>query len=220
MGDLSGSEIPPITHHPARVTAVVLAAGAGRRMGAPKLLLPFRGKPLLEWTLDLVESLPLERRLIVLGAHADTILKEIFGLLSSPLTRHPSPTTRHGLPWEVLINPDWEEGIGSSLGLAARHVEGGMLVFLGDMPEVPREAARAVLSLVGDRPVAPSFRGRRGFPIYLPPGLRPQLLGLRGDVGARELIRGNCELIPWPDPGVLRDIDTELDLRASLGRNA
>ena len=189
-------------------------------MGALKLLLPFRGKPLLSWTLDLVEGLPVERRLIVLGSHADTILKEIFGLHSSPLTRHPSPATRHGLPWEVLINPDWEEGMGSSLGLAARHVERGMLVFLGDMPEVPREAARAVLSLVGDWAVAPSFRGRRGFPIYLPPGLRPQLLGLRGDVGARELIRGNCELIPWPDPGVLRDIDTELDLRASLGRNA
>ena len=195
-------------------------------MGAPKLLLPFRGKPLLEWTLELVESLPRGRRLIVLGAHAEEILRRLFrcpsSLIRDPslITHHPFRATRHGLPWEVLINDRWEEGMGSSLRLAARHVEGGMLVFLGGMPEVPLGAARAVLSLAGDRPVAPSFRGRRGFPIYLPPGLQPQLLGLRGDVGARELIRGNCELIPWPDPGVLRDIDTELDLRASLGRNA
>ena len=68
----------PVTRYPSRVTPVVLAAGAGVRMGTQKLLLPFRGKPLLAWTLDLVEGLPVERRLIVLGSHADTILKEIF----------------------------------------------------------------------------------------------------------------------------------------------
>ena len=190
-------------------------------MGAPKLLLPFRGKPLLEWTLELVESLPMGCRLIVLGAHAEEILRGLFrcpsSLIRDPslITHHPFRATRHGLLWEVLINDRWEEGMGSSLRLAARHVEGGILVFLGDMPEVPLGAARAVLSLAGDRAVAPSFRGRRGFPVYLPPGLLPRLRGLSGDVGARELIRGNCELIPWPEPGVVLDVDREEDLACS-----
>ena len=210
----------PVTRYPSRVTPVVLAAGAGVRMGRQKLLLPFRGKPLLAWTLDLVEGLPVERRLIVLGSHADTILKEIF-CLPSPVsvTRHASPVTRHGTPWEVLVNDGWEEGMGSSLRLAAQHVEGGMLVFLGDMPLVPREAALAVLSRAGDRPVAPSYRGRRGFPIYLPPGLRPQLLELRGDIGARDLVKEDCDLIPIDDHGVIFDIDTHHDLssQVSLG---
>ncbi len=221
---MSERKIPPITDHPSPITAVVLAAGAGRRMGTQKLLLPFRGKPLLVWTLDLVGSLPVGRRLIVLGAHADTILKELFCLPSSPpstrhascvtshgSSRHASPVTRHGIPWEVLINPDWEEGMGSSLKLAARHVDGGMLVFLGDMPLVPREAALAVLSRAEGRPVAPSFKGRRGFPVYLPAGLRPRLLELEGDVGARHLLREGCDLVPVDDPGVVWDIDTEED---------
>ena len=213
--------ISPITDHGSRITAVVLAAGAGRRMGAPKLLLPFRGKPLLEWTLELVESLPRGRRLIVLGAHAEEILRRLFrcpsSLIRDPslITHHPFRATRHGLPWEVLINDRWEEGMGSSLRLAAQHVKGGMLLFLGDMPEVPEEAALAVLKEAGGRPVAPSYRGRRGFPVYLPPSLRPKLLELSGDIGARGLIEDGCKLIPCDDPGVVRDVDVEEDLKCA-----
>jgi len=182
-------------------------------MGAPKLLLSFRGKPILEWVLELVEGLPLKRRLIVLGAHASSILREIFGLNSSPpSTHHPLPITHHEYLWEVLVNPDWEEGMGSSLRLAAGHVDGGMLVFLGDMPLVPRKAALEVLFRAGERPVAPVYRGQRGFPVYLPAGLRPRLLALRGDIGARGLISGDCELIPVDDPGVVLDIDDEASL--------
>ena len=193
------------------ITAVVLAAGAGRRMGRPKLLLPFKGKPLLAWTLDLVEKLPVERRLLVLGARAPEILHALFDHPPA-VTRYPSRVTRHGTLWEVLINARWEEGMGSSLRLAAEHVEGGMLVFLGDMPQVPREAALAVLSRAGERPVATCFEGRRGFPVYLPAGLRPRLLELKGDVGARDLLREGCELVQVDNPGVVQDVDTPRDL--------
>jgi CTP:molybdopterin cytidylyltransferase MocA len=182
-------------------------------MGGPKLLLPFRGKPLLAWVLGLVESLPLERRLIVLGAQADEILAKIFAVPRDSLpTRHPSRVTRNGHLWEVLVNSDWNEGMGSSLRLAAGEVSGGMLVFLGDMPLVPREAVLAVLSRTGERPVAPSYKGQRGFPVYLPASLQSELLALRGDIGARKIIDPRCELIPTDDPGVVLDIDDEADL--------
>ena len=177
-------------------------------MGTQKLLLPFRGKPLLEWGLELVEGLPVERRLLVLGAHAPDILATLFTRHAFRATRHPSRVTRYDTVWEVLINQGWEEGMGSSLRLAAEHVDGGMLVFLGDMPLVPQEAALAVLSRAGGRPVAPAYRGRRGFPVYLPAGLRPRLLELSGDIGARELLEGDCKLIPTDDPGVVFDVDT------------
>lgn len=207
----------PVIHRPSRVTAVVLAAGAGRRMGKPKLLLPFRGKPLLAWTLDLVAGLPVEWRLVVLGAQAPEILGALFDPTSithhsSLITHRALSVTRHGTLWEVLINERWPEGMGSSLALAAQHVQGGMLVFLGDMPGVPREAALAVLAHAGDRPVAPGYRGRRGFPVYLPPHLMPRLRALSGDVGARHLIREDCLTLPVPHPGVIEDIDREEDL--------
>ncbi len=191
------------------MTGVVLAAGAGRRMGQPKLLLPLNGRPLLTWVVDLVERLPLDERVIVLGAEAEVVREALFS---------PHPTPRRGEDrrsgWRVLFNADWPEGMGSSLRRAAEEVKDGMLVFLGDMPWVPEAAARAVLARAGDRPVAPAHRGRRGFPVYLPPSLRPKLARLSGDRGARDLL-GDCEVFPWDDPGVIQDVDVSADLGAS-----
>lgn len=176
------------------MTGVILAAGGGKRMGRPKLLLPLGGRPLLGWAVELVARLPLAERLIVLGFEAEALERAV------PLEG-----------WRILINPCWEQGLASSLRCAAQATTQGMLLFLGDMPWVPEEGARAVLARAGERPVALAYRGQRGFPVYLPPGLRPEILALSGDVGARSLL-GECELIPWDDPGVIRDVDVPEDL--------
>ncbi len=168
-------------------------------MGRPKLLLPIEGRPLLAWVVDLVERLPLDERVIVLGAEAPAIRVAFFP---------PLPPRGEGVRagWQVVVNEAWQEGMGSSLRRAAEVVEGGMLVFLGDMPWVPELAAREVLARAGDHPVAPSYEGQRGFPVYLPPSLRREVLRLSGDRGARDLL-GDCEVIPWDDPGVVWDVD-------------
>ncbi|MCS7216224.1 MAG: nucleotidyltransferase family protein [Candidatus Bipolaricaulota bacterium] len=193
------------------VAGVVLAAGPGRRMGlpTPKLLLPIQGKSMLAWVLELVEGLPLGERVLVLGAQAPALLAALFPGQEVPpafFRGGELRARRAGGAWRVLYNPDWPEGMGASLRCAARAVPGGMLVFLGDMPYVPLEAARAVLARAGAHPVAPAFRGQRGFPVYLPAALRPALLELRGDVGARNLLSA-CELLPWDHPGVVWDVD-------------
>jgi len=207
------------------VTGVVLAAGAGRRMGQPKLLLPVNGRPMLAWVMDLVGKLPLADRVIVLGAEAEAICA---ALSSLRLTVHGSQVRDLGLSadwepadrkpplWRIIINENWPEGMGSSLRQAAEAVAGGLLVFLGDMPWVPEEGARAVLTRAGARAVALAHRGKRGFPVYLPPSLRSRLLTLRGDVGARELLH-DCELIPWDDPGVVQDVDVASDVNSLRG---
>lgn len=193
------------------MTGVVLAAGPGRRMGlpTPKLLLPLDGKPMLAWVLDMVEGLPLAARLLVVGAYAQEIIRALFA--TEFFGEEESVFLRDGKPWRVLYNRGWPEGMASSLRWAARAVDGGMLLFLGDMPFVPKEAAQAVLAQAGDLPVAPAYQGQRGFPVFLPAPLRPQLLGLRGDVGARDLLR-ECVLLPWDGPGVVWDLDRPEDL--------
>ncbi|MGB9861438.1 MAG: nucleotidyltransferase family protein [Candidatus Bipolaricaulaceae bacterium] len=201
---------------------MVLAAGPGRRMGlsVPKLLLPVRGKPVLTWVLELVERLPLSERVLVLGAHAEEILAALFSFPDRnppPPLREEMVGVRGNMVWRILWNPDWPEGMASSLRRAVKFVPTGMLVFLGDMPFVPEEAALAVLARAGEEPVAPSFRGQRGFPVYLPPSLRPALLNLKGDVGARDLL-GHCLLVPWDDPGVVRDVDRPEDLGGEVWR--
>jgi CTP:molybdopterin cytidylyltransferase MocA len=181
---------------------------------------------MVAWVVDLVDRLPLDERVIVLGAEADAIREALFPPdrlspgVASPMRDRPASPTRMGgdegerRPWRIVLNEDWAEGLGSSLRRAAEEVDGGMLVFLGDMPWVPVEGAQAVLAQAGDRPVAPAYRGQRGFPVYLPPQLRPRLHMLDGDSGAREFL-ANCELIPWDDPGVIRDVDVAEDLHGA-----
>jgi len=193
------------------VAGVVLAAGPGRRMclPTPKLLLPIQGKPMLARVLDLVEGLPLSERVLVVGAYAQEILRALFS--AEFFGEEEAVLTRNGKSWRVLYNSGWPEGMGSSLRLAARALRGGMLVFLGDMPYIPETAAQAVLAQAGELPVAPSYQGQRGFPVFLPASLRPKLLGLRGDVGARDFLP-ECVLIPWEEPGVILDLDQPEDL--------
>ncbi len=198
------------------VSGVVLAAGGGTRMGQPKLLLSLEGKPLLGWVLELVERLPLAERILVLGAHADLLIPTFFQLSTSLslITHHPSPITvsrPNGQPWLVVYNARWSEGMSTSLQAAARVARYGLLVFLGDMPWVPEEGARAVLAHGGSRPVALSYRGQRGFPVYLPASLRLEIMKLSGDRGARDLLEG-CLMVEWDHPGVVRDVDTPADL--------
>ncbi len=177
------------------MTAVVLAAGGGERMGRTKMLAPFRGRPLLEWTLQLVQQLSVPHRVLVLGSEAEKV-------------RGAVPATG----WRIIVNPVWEEGMSSSLRAAeAVAPKGGLLVFLGDMPCIPKRACEEVISRAGQRPVAPSYRGQRGFPVYIPPPLRGQLQNLQGDEGARSML-AQCEHIPQQQPGVLWDIDRPEEL--------
>ena len=205
-----------------RITGVVLAAGSGTRFGGQKLLFPYRGEPLLSWSLRVVEPLPLAGRLIVLGADSQAILEQVFKSSAGEAlqTRGELKLTHNGKEWLALYNPDWPVGMGTSLRRAAQVASGGLLVFLGDMPWVPVAAAQAVLTRAGARPIAPSYQGQRGFPVYLPPTLRPRLLSLAGDRGAREILAGDCDLIPWADPGVVFDVDEDADLARLIGGRA
>ncbi len=164
-------------------------------MGTPKLLLPFGGRPLLSWALELVNRLPVSCRVLVLGAQAREVREKL------PLSG-----------WVVIVNEAWQEGMAGSLKAGdCAAPPGGLLVFLGDMPCVPEGACRRVIQQAGDVPVAPAHNGVRGFPVYLPPSTRDRLHLLEGDQGARSLLT-TCQLVPEVDPGVLRDVDRMEDL--------
>jgi len=124
---------------------------------------------------------------------------------------------------EVVVCDNAAEGMGASLACAARAAgeADGYLIALADMPFVRRTSIAAVRdALAGGAPlVAPYFRARRGHPVAVSKKFLPQLLGLKGDEGARKLLAENERMlvkIPVGDPGVIRDIDTPDDLAPPL----
>jgi molybdenum cofactor cytidylyltransferase len=188
--------------------AVVLAAGAGTRFGGGKLMAPWRGERLIDASLLAAMAAPVRRVTLVTGA--DRALVSVAG---------DYPGLR------VVHAADHAEGMAASLraGIAALPPDtGGVFVFLGDMPLVPRSAPPALAAALaaGAKAAAPVFGGRRGHPVLFGRGLFTALLALSGDEGARsflDLLGDDLALIESPDDGVLFDVDLKADLRVVRG---
>jgi molybdenum cofactor cytidylyltransferase len=124
---------------------------------------------------------------------------------------------------EVVLCEDAAEGMGASLACAARAAgpADGYLVALADMPFVRRSTIAAVREALADGAplAAPYFRARRGHPVGIAGSFHEQLVALRGDEGARQILAANAarvRKVPVGDPGAIRDIDTPDDLAPPL----
>ena len=185
------------------IGGLVLAAGAGRRFGAPKQLARLGERPLLEHALAATAAAPVDRAVVVVGARAEEILAGV---------------DLHGV--EPVICPEWGEGQAASLraGLAALADADAVAVVLGDQPLVSADAVARVIA--SRRPVdvdaaRASYRGRPGHPVVLERQLFPRLGAVSGDIGARELLAGaRVRAVPCDGLGRNDDVDTPEDLEA------
>jgi molybdenum cofactor cytidylyltransferase len=183
--------------------AAILAAGRGSRLGgdASKPLLEWRGRPLVLWAVDAVVASGLEPVVVVVGYRAD----EVQAVVDADVL--------------VVQNPEWPEGIASSLRAALEVLtphEGvdGVCVGLADQPLVGAAAYTRLAESGGDAPIrAARYDGRPGNPVWLARSLWPEAMQLRGDTGARTLMRdGAVDWIDCTDTGSAADIDTLEDL--------
>ncbi len=180
-----------------RVAGVVLAAGAGRRMGRPKATLSWAGEPLVRRAARTALTAGLEPVVVVLGAEAAKARRALAGL-----------------PVQVVHNPRWAQGQGTSVaaGVAALPPTVGAAVFLlVDMPFTPPTLVRALVEEHARTLapiVAPLVDGRRGNPVLFDRVTFADLRALQGDVGGRALFaRYPLRYVPWHDPRVLWDWD-------------
>ncbi len=185
------------------IAAIVLAAGASTRMGRPKQLLPLPGGTVLSTVVSRLLEGPVERVVVVLGHDADAIRRGA-GLPPDPRVA-------------VIENDDWQEGMASSLrcGLQACADAEAVLVALGDQPGLePDVAKRLVDGFRRGAPLAVPVQGdRRGHPVLFSRSLFPSLLGLTGDVGAKEVVARHWSEAARIDASPLPDLDTEEDYR-------
>ncbi|TVZ92386.1 NTP transferase domain-containing protein [Streptomyces sp. BK340] len=192
--------------HREEIAGLLLAAGGGRRLGGrPKALLEHRGRPLVEHAAGVLRAAGCDRIHVVLGARADDVRE------------------RAELSGCVLVdNPDWAEGMGSSLRAGLGSLAGtgvrAALVSLVDQPGIgPDAVARVLGAYEGDTSlVSAAYDGVRGHPVLFGAAHWTGIsAAATGDRGARAYLKEHASavrLVECADVAEPYDIDTEADL--------
>ena len=190
-----------------RIVGVLLAAGRGERFGGDKLLVPLPAGPHAGAAVGLAACRNLR-----------AALDEVVAVVRTGDDALAAAFAREGA--QVVVAERATEGMGASLaaGIAAAGDADGYVVALGDMPWIAPATIRGVAdALAGGASIAaPRFGGRHGHPVGFAAAHRAELVALRGDEGARSIVRTHAPAVRGvdvDDPGVLRDVDVPADLR-------
>ena len=182
-----------------KVYAIVLAAGTSSRLGHnPKQLLNWNNRPLLEHALLNVQAILQERIIVVLGAYS-----------------HAIETGINLNAFKTVFNPDWQQGIASSIRAGIQALPDNAtaaLIVLSDQPLIRSEYFQCLLTTWESSPtqiVASEYHQSVGVPALFPARFFTPLQSLQGDQGAKSLlIKFEKELITIPLPEAELDIDS------------
>ncbi len=191
-------------HEP--IAAVILAAGESRRFGSPKQLLNWHGQPFVHHVAQSAIQAGLNPVIAVCGAEMEAI--------QQALSDHPV---------EIVYNPDWQQGQGTSVRFGTQAVNsrcGGILFMLADQPQISVPLIRSLVEshAQGLKPITgPLIDGQRGSPVLFDRITFDDLLSLSGEVGGRKLFsKYSVNWISWLDPAALFDVDTPEDYASLL----
>jgi molybdenum cofactor cytidylyltransferase len=187
----------------AKVSAIVLAAGEARRMGALKLALRLGEKSLLKRVVEAALAAPVDEVVVVLGHGAANLQSEL-------------PQDGRVRP---VYNPDFAQGQSSSLkvgiGVLGPQVEAAVFL-LGDQPLVSPEAIEGLIATFQTHHppiVQPLYRGVPGNPVLFARALFAALLQVTGDRGGRDLLASHRSEVAMVDLDLEApaDVDTMED---------
>ena len=190
------------------VAAIILAAGASVRFGQPKLLADWRGKPLIAHVADVALASSARPIIVVVGAHEQAIRA---ALGERPVT--------------VVVNPNWAEGMSSSVRAGVKTLPpgtSGALFVLADQPNLTPELLNHLIEqfrATGAPIVEPRFGDQPGNPALFARELFGELMQLTGDRGGRPVIQKYADrvaVVQADDLAKLQDIDTPEDYEFQL----
>jgi CTP:molybdopterin cytidylyltransferase MocA len=182
--------------------ALILAAGASTRLGQPKQLARIGGRAALQTTIGATQA-AVEQVTVVLGAQAAQITR----LLQHSVVN-------------AIVNRQWEEGLASSIRCGIASLGPGcdaVLVVLGDQIALTaNDLKRLIDAWQGQESItAAVYKSQPGVPAIFPRWCFSELMQLRGDTGAKLLLRRHAHrLIQVPMPNAAVDLDTPEDLKA------
>lgn len=192
------------------IWAIVLAAGESRRMGSPKMLLPYNDATVIEQVINNLLDADIDRVVVVLGANREDIMK---------VTRS----------YDVFhcYNEDYKGGMLSSVKCGFFSLPQGCtgaLIMPGDQPMTgPGEINRVIRTFLesGKGLVMAAHNGKRGHPLIVDMKYADEVLNLPEDEGLRALAARHPEDVlesDTDDSSVLRDIDTQEDYMNEISK--
>ncbi len=190
------------------LAAVILSGGASSRMGSPKALLPYQGRPFLEHLLEVTSHREIGARRVVLGAHAEPISKAV-DLKAD----------------EIVINHEWEKGQLSSIQAALRSLPpgtDGILLCLIDHPLISSALVQELIEQfykTKSAIVLPVYEGRRGHPVIFSASLYDELLRGPLETGARAVVwahKGEIEEVRTNEEGCVLNLNDPETMNTAL----
>jgi molybdenum cofactor cytidylyltransferase len=193
-----------------RHVAIVLAAGGSRRLGRAKQLLTRDGEPLVRRALRLAATTRPRRLLLVLGAAHEAV----------------RAAAGEGVGFEAVVNPEWEQGLGSSLRRAwsALQDETAACLILGcDQPALEAGHLQALVDVARTQAsgcAATRYDDALGMPALVAPRMMREVAALHGDRGLRDALnreaRDAIGRVEAATPAT--DLDTRADVDAAVAR--
>ena len=190
------------------ISAIVLAAGQAKRMGKPKLLLPFGGSTILEQSIDNLLESKVGEIIVVVGDRAQEMIETI-----------------GDRPVKVIINPDYRQGMSTSIIKGVRLLDEksrAVMLVLADQPLLDAATTNKLVEAFRSQSkgiTVPVYQGKRGHPVIFSIEYKNELLGLRGDVGGKQIVAGHPGDVFEVDvntPAINVDIDTPDDYKSAI----
>jgi molybdenum cofactor cytidylyltransferase len=184
--------------------AIVLAAGESRRMGRPKMLLPWAGKTVVRHVVDTLAGAGIDDVVVVTGGAGGEVEAAL-----------------HGASARVIHNPHYTDGEmlhSCRIGLEALSPQvDAVLIALGDQPQIEGRVVRAVMAARPADPrrmVVPSYQMHRGHPWLLPRTWWNEVQQMRPPQTLRDFLnthQADIDYITVDSPSILQDLDTPED---------
>lgn len=199
------------------ITALILAAGQSKRMGQPKMLLPWGETTVLGQVIETVQHTGVAEILVITGGAR----KEVEAIAEKHKVR---TVFNEGFANDEMLS-SIQAGLRSisSLSLPGKGTGGegriaeGALVVLGDQPQVQERSVRAVVSRFEETKanlVVPSYQMRRGHPWLVASPVWKEMLAMRSPESPRDFLNRHAseiEYVEIDDPSILADLDTPDD---------